>query len=224
MRNSINPHQLKRTVGRQDDDLVVFSLKPLINKVVSLMPFPFHWVSACRLVSLQAGIHIIFVMGLNRLLKTHCIPWWVDLFCQLTRCQVGDMPPCKHKKTLYIVSLETMAYYDIAHKSMLGWYVCLIHDFVMRLPQHTRSSSINQLTIGLQGIQPAYPPCIPTLPKHSSEARACTRATGWAPPIWYSELLHSTEYQLVVNPLDYLVLLGCWAQSHSYKNTLISVL
>ena len=69
-----------------------------------------------------------------------------------------------------------MAYYDIAHKSMLGWYVCLIHDFVTHLPQHTRSSSINQLTKGLQGIQPAYPPCIPTLPKHSSEARACTRA------------------------------------------------
>ena len=125
-----------------------------------------------------------------------------------------------------IVSLETMAYYDIAHKSMLGWYVCLIHDFVTHLPQHTRSSSINQLTKGLQGIQPAYPPCIPTLPKHSSESRACTRATGWAPPIWYSELLHSTEYQLVANPLDwdYIVLLGCWAQSHSYKNTLILIL
>ena len=110
-----------------------------------------------------------------------------------------------------IVSLETMAYYDIAHKSMLGWYVCLIHDFVTHLPQHTRSSSINQVTMGLQGIQPAYPPCIPTLPKHSSEARACTRATGWAPPIWYSEILHNTEYQLVANPLDwdYIVLLGC---------------
>ena len=119
-----------------------------------------------------------------------------------------------------------MAYYDVAHKSMLGWYIYLIHDFVMPLPQHTRSSSINQLTKGLPGIQPAYPPCIPTLPKHSSEARACTRATGWAPPIWYSELLHSTEYQLVANPLDwdYILLLGCWAQSHSYKNTLISVL
>ena len=94
------PQSLKQTAGRQDDDLVVFSLKPLINKVVSLMPFPFHWVSACRLVSLQAGIHTNFVMGLNRLLKTHCIPWWVDLFCQLTRCQDCDMPPCKHK-TLY---------------------------------------------------------------------------------------------------------------------------
>ena len=86
---------------------------------------------------------------------------------------------------------------------MLGWYIYLIHDFVMPLPQHTRSSSINQLTKQLPGIQPAYPPCIPTLPKHSSEARACTRATGWAPPIWYSELLHSTEYQLVANPLDW---------------------
>ena len=42
-----------------------------------------------------------FVMGQNRLLKTHCIPGWVDLFCQLTRCQDGDMQPCKHKK-LYI--------------------------------------------------------------------------------------------------------------------------
>ena len=51
------------------------------------------------MVSLQAGIHINFVMGLNRLLKTHCIPWGVDLFCQLTRCQDGDMQPCKHKKT-----------------------------------------------------------------------------------------------------------------------------
>ena len=50
------------------------------------------------MVSLQAGIHINFVMGLNRLLKTHCIPWGVDLFCQLTRCQDGDMQPCKHKK------------------------------------------------------------------------------------------------------------------------------
>ena len=104
MRNSINPHQgpfhnhWNKTAGRQDEKLVVFSLKPLINKVVSLMPFPFHGVLACRLVSLQAGIHINFVMGLNRLLETHCIPWWVDLFCQLTRCQDGDMPPCKHKK------------------------------------------------------------------------------------------------------------------------------
>ena len=50
------------------------------------------------MVSLQAGIHITFVMGLNRLLKTHGIPWGVDLFCQLTRCQDGDMQPCKHKK------------------------------------------------------------------------------------------------------------------------------
>ena len=82
MRNSINPHQ-----------------GPFHNHWNSLMPFRFHWVSACRLVSLQAGIHINFVMGLNRLLKTHCIPWWVDLFCQLTRCQDGDMPSCKHKKT-----------------------------------------------------------------------------------------------------------------------------
>ena len=103
------PQSLKQTAGRQDDDLVVFSLKPLINKVVSLMPFPFHWVSACRLVSLQAGIHINFVMGLNRLLKTHCIPWWVDLFCQLTRCQDGDMPPCKHKK-LYIYRFHDNVY------------------------------------------------------------------------------------------------------------------
>ena len=34
------PQSLKQTAGRQEDDLVVFSLKPLINKVVSLMPFP----------------------------------------------------------------------------------------------------------------------------------------------------------------------------------------
>ena len=81
MRNSINSHQ-----------------DPFHNHWNSLMPFPFHWVSACRLVSLQAGIHINFVMGLTRLLKTHCIPWWVDLFCQLTRCQDGDMPPCKDKQ------------------------------------------------------------------------------------------------------------------------------
>ena len=53
MRNSINPHQ-----------------DPFHNHWNSLMPFPFHWVSACRLVSLQAGIHINFVMGLNRLPKT----------------------------------------------------------------------------------------------------------------------------------------------------------
>ena len=95
------PQSLKQMAGWQDDDLVVFSLKPLINKVVSLMPFPFHWVSACRFVSLQAGIHIHFVMGLNRLLKTHCTPWWVDLFYQLPRCQDGDMPPCKQKKIIY---------------------------------------------------------------------------------------------------------------------------
>ena len=92
---------LKQTAGRQDDDLVVFGLKPFINKVVSLMTFPFHWVSACKLVSLQAGIHIIFVMDLNRLLKTHCIPWWVELFCQLTRCQDSDMQPCKYKDFIY---------------------------------------------------------------------------------------------------------------------------
>ena len=36
------PRSLKQTAGRQDDDLVVFSLQPLINKVVPLMPFPFH--------------------------------------------------------------------------------------------------------------------------------------------------------------------------------------
>ena len=41
---------LKQTAGRQDDNFVVFGLKPLINKVVSLMTFPFHWVSACKLV------------------------------------------------------------------------------------------------------------------------------------------------------------------------------
>ena len=57
------PQSLKQAAGRQDDHLVVFGLKPLINKVVSRMPFPFHWVSACRLVSLQAGIHINFVMA-----------------------------------------------------------------------------------------------------------------------------------------------------------------
>ena len=95
------PQSLKHTAGRQDDDLVVSGLKPLINKVVSLMSFLFHWVSACRLVSLQAEILINFVMGVNRLLKTHCIPWWVDLFCQLTRCQDGDMKPCKHKNFIY---------------------------------------------------------------------------------------------------------------------------
>ena len=33
---------LKQTAGRQDDDFVVFGLKPLINKVVYLMTFPFH--------------------------------------------------------------------------------------------------------------------------------------------------------------------------------------
>ena len=44
------PQPLKQTAGRQDDDLVVLGLKSLINKVVSLMPFPFHWVSACKLV------------------------------------------------------------------------------------------------------------------------------------------------------------------------------
>ena len=103
MKISINWHKdplqsLKQTSGRQDYDWVVFGLKPLINKVVSLMTFPFHWVSACKLVSLQAEFHINFVIDLNRLLKTHCIPWWDDLFCQLTRCQDGDMQPCKHKK------------------------------------------------------------------------------------------------------------------------------
>ena len=49
MRNSINPHKgplhnhwNRRLVDRMTTDLVVFSMKPLINKVVSLMPFPFH--------------------------------------------------------------------------------------------------------------------------------------------------------------------------------------
>ena len=51
------------------------------------MTFPFHWVSAHKLVSLQARIHINFVMdSVSRLLKTHCIPWWFDLFCQLKWC------------------------------------------------------------------------------------------------------------------------------------------
>ena len=91
------PQLIKHTAGRQDDDLVVFGLKPLINKVVSLMIFPFHWVSACKLFSLQAGIDINFVINLYRLLKTHCIPRWVYSFCQLFRCQDGDMQPYKHK-------------------------------------------------------------------------------------------------------------------------------
>ena len=135
------PQSLKQTAGWQDDDLVVFSFKPLINKVVSLMPFLFHWVTACRLVSLQAGIHFNFVMGLNRLLKTHCIPWWVDLFCQLTRCQDGDMPPCKHKKQLYIaftMMFTTCIAYDkrlfpMFHFRILGqvffqWYTKIRQD------------------------------------------------------------------------------------------------
>ena len=55
MKNWINRHNgplqsLKQTSGRQDDDLVVFGLKPLINKFVSLVTFPFHWVSACNLI------------------------------------------------------------------------------------------------------------------------------------------------------------------------------
>ena len=53
---------LKQTAGRKDDDLVVFNFKPLINKVVSLITIPFHWVSASKLVSLQAGIRINFVI------------------------------------------------------------------------------------------------------------------------------------------------------------------
>ena len=35
------------------------------------MTFPLHWVSAYKL---QAGIHMNFVMELNRLPKTQCIP------------------------------------------------------------------------------------------------------------------------------------------------------
>ena len=103
------PQSLIQMAGRQDNDLVVFGLKPLINKIVSLMPFSFHWVPACKLVSLQAGIHINFVMGLNRLLKTHCIPWWVDLFCQLNQCQDGDMQPCKYNKN-FIYSFHDDVY------------------------------------------------------------------------------------------------------------------
>ena len=118
MKNSINWHKgplksLKQTSGRQDDDLVVFGLKPLINKVVSLMTFPFHWVSACKLVSLQSGIHINFVIDLNRLLKTHCIPRWDDLFCQLT--QDGDMQPCKHTKNFIY------RFHDDVYKLFSSW-------------------------------------------------------------------------------------------------------
>ena len=127
------PQSWKQTTGWQDDDLVVFSLKPLINKVVPLMPFPFYWASACRLVSLQAGIHINFVMGLNRLLKTHCIPWWVDLFCQLTRCQDGDMPPCKHKKTLYIAfTIMFTNLYSLCLNSKLIIVVLLFNQYFFK--------------------------------------------------------------------------------------------
>ena len=122
------PQSLKQTAGRQDDDFVVFSLKPLISKVVSLMPFPFHWVSACRLVSLQAGIHIKFVMGLNRLLKTHCIPWWVDLFCQLTRCQDGDMPPWNIKNFIYRFHDNVYNLYSLWLNSKLIIVVLLFHQ------------------------------------------------------------------------------------------------
>ena len=59
MKNSIKRHKGPlQTSGRQDDDLVVFGLKPLINKVVSLMALSFHWVLVCTWVPLQAGIHI----------------------------------------------------------------------------------------------------------------------------------------------------------------------
>ena len=78
------PQSLKQRAGRQDDDLVVFRLKPLINKVVALMPFPFHWVSACMLVTLQVGIHINFVMGLNRLLKHTEFPGESTCFANYT--------------------------------------------------------------------------------------------------------------------------------------------
>ena len=36
------PQSLKQMAGGQDDDLIVFGLKPLINKAVSMTRFPFH--------------------------------------------------------------------------------------------------------------------------------------------------------------------------------------
>ena len=127
------PQSLKQTAGRQDDDLVVFSLKPLINKVVSLMPFPFHRVSACMLVSLQAGIHINFVMGLNRLLKTHRIPCWVDLFFQLTGCQDGDMPPWNIKKFIFRFHDNVYSLYSLWLNSKLIIVVLLFNqDFLLK--------------------------------------------------------------------------------------------
>ena len=127
------PQSLKQTAGRHDDDLVVFGLKPLINKIVSLMPFPFHWVSASRLVPLQAGIHINFVMGLNRLLKTHCISWWVGLFCQLTQCQDGDMQPCKHKNFVYRFHDNVYNFYCLWLNSKLITVLLLFYrDFYLK--------------------------------------------------------------------------------------------
>ena len=42
------------------------------------MTCPLHWVAAHKLVTLQAAIHINYVMDLNRLLKTHGILLWFD--------------------------------------------------------------------------------------------------------------------------------------------------
>ena len=88
------------------------------------------------MVSLQAGIHINFVMGLNRLLKTHSIPWGVDLFRQLTRCQDGDMQPRKHKKT-FIYHFHDNVYnlYSLWLNSKLIIVVLLFNrDFYFKKP------------------------------------------------------------------------------------------
>ena len=80
------------------------------------------------MVSLQAGIHINFVMGLNRLLKTHCIPWGVDLFC--------DMQPFKYKKP-FIYRFHDNVYnlYSLWLNSKLIIVVLLLNrDFYFKKP------------------------------------------------------------------------------------------
>ena len=65
---------LNQTAGWQDDDLFIFSMTPLVNKIAFLVTFLFHWVSACTMEALQGGIHINFVLHLNKLPKHTALP------------------------------------------------------------------------------------------------------------------------------------------------------
>ena len=119
------PQSLKQAAGRQDDDLVVFGLKTLIDKVVSLMPFPFHWVSACKWVSIQAGIHINFVMGLNRLLKTNCVFHKNVITSVNTLCHVSS--PFKIICTIMVQISKLLLHYTTTEVCCFYTYIYTAH-------------------------------------------------------------------------------------------------